>query len=385
MNIAAMDKSYVANTYNRSPILPKRGKGCLLTDHTGKVYIDMTGGIGVNSLGWGDRQWQAAVSRQMGKIGHVSNLYCNEPCAALAALLCRRTGMDKVFFCNSGAEANECAIKAARKYAAETKGSDHFYILTLKGSFHGRTITTLAATGQDCFHRLFLPLTDGFVHVPANDTAALQQAVDTVPLAGILLETIQGEGGVLPLEGSFLRFVARLARERKIPLIIDEVQTGNGRTGRLYSYMHYGILPDMVTTAKGLGGGLPIGAVLFSRELGNVLTIGDHGSTFGGNPICCAGALEVLRRLDISFLQQVRAKGAYLQSALEASPGITQVTGMGLMVGVETERPALEVVEEARKRGVLLMTAKDRIRLLPPLNIPWKYLRKAASTISQCC
>ena len=385
MDIAALDKSYVAATYKRMPIVPKKGKGCLLTDYDGKVYIDMTGGIGVNCLGWCDRQWQKAVFRQTRTLGHVSNLDCCQPAAALAALLCQRTGMEKAFFCNSGAEANECAIKAARKYAAETKGSEYDTILTLTGSFHGRTITTLSATGQDCFHTLYHPLTEGFVHVPPNDAPALQQAVDTVPLAGIMLETIQGEGGVLPLSTDYLRFAARLAGERDIPLIIDEVQTGNGRTGELYSYMHHGIRPDIVTTAKGLGGGLPIGAVLFSHKLKNVFAPGEHGSTFGGNPICCAAALHVIRRLDSPFLQQVQEKGAYLQSRLQNTPGILQITGTGLMLGLQTELPAQQVVERARQRGILLMTAKDRIRLLPPLNIPWRYLRKAADGIRQSC
>jgi len=308
MDIFSLDKAYVAPTYGRFPVELVSGKGCLLRGSDGKEYIDLTSGIGVTGFGIADEQWVAAVTAQLGQLQHVSNLYYTSPCAKLAQLLCEKTGMKKVFFSNSGAEANECAIKYARKYSQEKKGPQYSTIITLQNSFHGRTLTTLAATGQDHFHQHFLPLTPGFVHVAADDLEGLKKLVAELPVAGIMLECVQGEGGVVPLREEFVKGVSQLCQEKDIPLMIDEVQTGNGRTGALYAYMHYGVAPDIVSTAKGLGGGLPIGATMVSEKLADVLQPGDHGSTYGGNPVCCAGALSILQRLDETLLSEVRER-----------------------------------------------------------------------------
>lgn len=381
MHVMEMDQTYVAGTYKRFPVEIVSGKGSRVWDENGKMYVDMGSGIGVNVFGIGDEAWKQAVTDQLDKVQHTSNLYYTEPCAQLARLLCEKTGMKKVFFSNSGAEANECAIKAARKYSAEKKGKDHYTILTLVNSFHGRTLTTLAATGQDHFHALYQPLTPGFVHVEANNIAALEQAVEEHKLAGILLECVQGEGGVRALSQEFMTAAQRLARDNDIPLMLDEVQTGNGRTGALYGYMRYGVDPDIVSTAKGLGGGLPLGATLLGQKLEHVFGYGDHGSTFGGNPVCCAGGVSILERLDEELLSSVRGKGDYLFSALAGAPGVEQVTGLGLMVGVKTVAPAADVVQRCLERGVLCLTAKDKVRLLPALNIPWEDLKFAVETI----
>ena len=381
MTITELDQTYVAGTYSRFPVEIVSGKGSRVTDAAGKTYVDMGSGIGVTAFGIGDDAWKAAVIAQLGMVQHTSNLYYTEPCAVLAKLLCEKTGMKKVFFSNSGAEANECAIKAARKYSAEKKGGDCFTIVTLKNSFHGRTLTTLAATGQDHFHELFQPLTPGFVHVEANNIEALQKAVAEHNVAGILMEPVQGEGGVIPLTSAFVKAAADIAHEKDIPLMIDEVQPGNGRTGMLYGYMHFGIQPDIVSTAKGLGGGLPIGATLLGEKVRSVLGPGDHGSTFGGNPVCCAGAVSILSRLDDAFLAEVREKSAYVFSRLNGAPGVESVTGMGLMIGIKTAAPAGEVVRRCMDKGVLCLTAKDKVRLLPALNIPMEDLQFAVDTI----
>ena len=385
MSIISLDQEYVAGTYGRFPLELVSGRGSVLTAADGKEYIDLGSGIGVTAFGFGDAQWTNAVTAQLNKLQHTSNLYYTEPCAKLAQLLCEKTGMRKVFFSNSGAEANECAIKVARKYSAEKKGADCYTILTLVNSFHGRTLTTLAATGQDHFHKDFQPLTPGFVHVQTNNIQQLQETVDSLKIAGIMLECVQGEGGVNPLTPEFVQAAAALARERDIPLIIDEVQTGNGRTGSLYAYMHFGIQPDIVSTAKGLGGGLPVGATLMGEKVQYVLKAGDHGSTYGGNPVCCAGALSVISRLDEEFLAEVRRKSAYVFSALSGAPGIENVCGMGLMIGIKTAKPAKEVVNACLDRGVLCLTAKDKVRLLPALNIPMEDLEKAIEVIKSVC
>ena len=383
MNIISLDKEYVAGTYGRFPVELVSGKGCIATGSDGKEYIDLTSGIGVNTFGYCDEAWTAAVTAQLGKIQHTSNLYYTEPCAKLAKLLCEKTGMQKVFFANSGAEANECAIKVARKYSAEKKGENCYTILTLVNSFHGRTLTTLSATGQDHFHKYFQPLTPGFVHVEANNIEQLLDTVEQVNPAGIMLECVQGEGGVNPLNREFVAAAAKIAAEKDIPLIIDEVQTGNGRTGMLYAYMHFGITPDIVSTAEGLGGGLPIGACLMGEKVQSVLGPGDHGSTYGGNPVACAGALSVLERLDDNFLASVRRRSGYVFSALYNAPGIESVTGLGLMVGIKTTKPAKEVVNACMQKGVLCLTAKDKVRLLPPLNIPVEQLSQAIEVIKE--
>ena len=381
MSIKEMDQTYVAGTYGRFPVEIDHGKGSLVWDTDGKEYIDLGSGIAVTSFGIADGQWQKAVTEQIGKVQHTSNLYYTAPCALLAKMLCERTGMKKVFFGNSGAEANECAIKVARKYAAQKKGADYSVIVTLKNSFHGRTLTTLAATGQEHYHELYQPLTPGFVHVTAEDKAEFEKTVRENKVAGVLLECIQGEGGVQVIDGDYIRFVAGLCQKEDILLMIDEVQTGNGRTGELYCYMHYGITPDVVSTAKGLGGGLPLGACLIGEKAENVLTPGDHGSTFGGNPVSCAGAVSVLGRITEELLQDVKEKGDYIRSQLKDAPGVEAVTGLGLMVGIKTKKAASAVVAECIEKGVLCLTAKDKVRLLPALNIPWEILQEAVETI----
>ena len=381
MGIMQMDREYVAGTYKRFPVEIVSGKGSRVVDTNGKSYVDMGSGIGVTAFGFGDEAWITAVTVQLGKVQHTSNLYYTEPCAVLAKLLCEKTGLKKVFFSNSGAEANECAIKVARKYSAEKKGADCYTIVTLVNSFHGRTLTTLAATGQDHFHELFQPLTPGFVHVPANDIDALKACVAKHKVAGILMEVVQGEGGVLPLTEEFLVAADTLAHENDIPLMIDEVQVGNGRSGKLYGYMNFPIQPDIVSTAKGLGGGLPIGATLLGEKVQNVLGFGDHGSTYGGNPVCCAGAVNIVERLTEDFLAEVRRKSAFVFSALEGAPGVASVTGLGLMIGVKTAAPAAEVVKACMEKGVLCLTAKDKVRLLPALNIPMEDLEYAVEAL----
>ena len=384
-NIISLDQEYVAGTYGRFPLELVSGKGSIMTAADGKQYIDMGSGIGVTSFGIADEAWLEAVTAQAGKLQHTSNLYYTEPCAKLAKLLCEKTGMKKVFFSNSGAEANECAIKVARKYSAQKKGADCFTIITLVNSFHGRTLTTLSATGQDHFHKDFQPLTPGFVHVSANDEQALRQAVQEVNPAGIMLECVQGEGGVNPLTAQFVACAAELAKEKDIPLIIDEVQTGNGRTGKLYSYMHFGVQPDIVSTAKGLGGGLPIGATLMNEKVQFVLGAGDHGSTYGGNPVSCAGALSVIDRMDEAFLASVQEKSDYVFAVLKDAKGVESVAGMGLMLGIKTVKSAKEVVAACMEKGVLCLTAKDKVRLLPALNIPMDVLKQAVEVIKSVC
>ncbi len=384
MNIRETDNLYVAGTYKRFPVELVSGKGSILTDADGKNYIDMGSGIAVNTFGIADDIWQAAVAEQMGKVQHTSNLYYTEPCARLAEMLCERTGMKKVFFSNSGAEAKECAIKVARKYAAEHKGEDHYTVITLEQSFHGRTLTTLAATGQDHFHKLFNPLTPGFIHTPANDLDALKKLAMENKTAAIMIECVQGEGGVRALDPDFVKGIYEFTREEDIILIVDEVQTGNGRSGALYAYMNYGIMPDVVSTAKGLGGGLPLGATMLSEKVQNVLGYGDHGSTFGGNPVCCAGAVSVLSRLDEAFLTDVRKKSRYIFSELGSADGIEAMSGMGLMIGIKTAKPAGEVVAACMEKGVLCLTAKDKVRLLPALNIPMDTLKQAIAVIKDC-
>ena len=385
MNIKEMDAAYVANTYKRFPVQIVSGHGSMVKDDQGKEYIDLGSGIAVTSFGIGDAQWKQAVMDQMNQVQHMSNLYYTEPCAKLAQMLCQKTGMKKVFFCNSGAEANECAIKTARKYAADKYSPDRYTIITLKNSFHGRTITTLAATGQEHYHELFQPLTPGFKHAAAEDVQELKNLIEEQPTAAIMIECVQGEGGVIPLSKEYVSAVAQICKEKDILLIVDEVQTGNGRTGQLYAYMNYGIQPDIVSTAKGLGGGLPLGAALLGEKVENVLGFGDHGSTFGGNPVCCAGALSVLSRLDDAFLAEVRKKSEYLFNTFTGAPGIEAVTGLGLMIGLKTKKPAGQVLAACRDKGVLCLTAKDKVRLLPALNIPMETLEKAVVLIKEAC
>ena len=372
MDIRSMDAAFVANTYDRYRPVLVSGSGSLVYDEDGKRYIDLGTGIAVNSFGVADPVWAAAVAAQAGKLQHACNKYFTAPQAILAQKLCERTGMKKVFFGNSGAEANECALKIARKYGGAARPN----IITLKNSFHGRTIATLAATGQDAMHRDFGPFPDGFRYAPANDLPAMQALMDG-SVAGVLVELVQGEGGVNVLDADYVRGVEALCREHDALFMVDEVQTGNGRTGALYAYQLYGVQPDVVTTAKGLAGGLPIGAALIGARAEHVLLSGDHGSTFGGNPVCAAGAISILDRIDDALLAGVRERSDYIVRTLSAVRGVRSVTGLGLMLGVETEKPAAEVVQGCMERGVLALTAKNKVRLLPALNIPQELLREA--------
>ena len=383
--IIKTDNEYVANTYARFPLVLKEGKGSLVYDETGREYIDMGSGIGVTAFGIADDEWQAAVAKQLGKLQHMSNLYYTEPCAELAKLLCAKTGMKKVFFANSGAEANECAIKTARKWGCENKGEEYSTIVTLVNSFHGRTITTLAATGQEHYHEDFKPLTPGFVYAGANDLESVKKLVADNKVCAVMFECVQGEGGVIPLTAQFVQGLAELAEKENFLLIADEVQTGNGRTGELYAYMNFGIKPDIVSTAKGLGGGLPLGACLMGEKTGNVLKFGDHGSTFGGNPVCCAGALSIISRIDGALLSQVKQKSEYIVDELSGADGVESVSGMGLMLGIKTKKPVKDVLNECMANGVLCLTAKDKLRLLPALNIPMDVLVRAVDIIKAAC
>ena len=376
------DSAYIAGTYGRFDAVMLKGEGAHYEGPDGKRYIDFGTGIGVTLFGACDPDWVAAVTHQLTTLGHTSNLYYTEPQTQLAKLLCERTGMKKVFFGNSGAEANECALKVARKYGEK---DNRDVIVTLVNSFHGRTISTLAATGQDHFHQLFQPLTPGFVHTPANDLAAFEALAAQCKPAAVMIECVQGEGGVMALDKDFVRGLAAYAKKENILLIVDEVQTGNGRTGALYSYMNYGVQPDIVSTAKGLGGGLPLGATLLGEKVENTLGPGDHGSTFGGNPVCCAGALSILERLDDALMAEVRAKSKLAFEMFQNVPGVESVSGMGLMIGIKPVKPAREVVLRCIERGVLCLTAKNKIRLLPALNIPTETFKEALEILREVC
>lgn len=378
------DARYLAKTYRRFPLEIAEGHGSLVTGTDGREYIDLGSGIAVNLFGLQDEQWKRAVIAQLDRFQHCSNLYCCEPVARLAELLCTRTGMERVFFSNSGAEANECAIKVARKWAAEAKGKEFYNIITLNKSFHGRTLATLAATGQDVFHRNFQPLPAGFLYADVGDRDGLERLLKEHPCAAVMIECVQGEGGVMPIGQAFADDIRALAEQYQVLLICDEVQLGNGRSGRLYGYMNYGLTPDVVTTAKGIGGGLPLGATLLGARVAEVLQPGDHGSTFGGNPVACAGGVSILSRIDEPLLRGVRERSDYIFRELTGAPGVECVSGMGLMIGVKTARPARECAELALSRGVLVTTAKDRVRLLPALNIPMEQLKTAIQALKTC-
>ncbi|NLL45230.1 MAG: aspartate aminotransferase family protein [Clostridiales bacterium] len=366
------DDEYIIHSYGRFPIAIDKGKNATCYDLDGKKYIDFTSGIGVNSLGFCDDGWVSAVCSQLNKLQHISNLYYTSPCVEVAELLVKMTGMKNVFFSNSGAESNEGAIKAARKYSFTKYGENRNRIITLKNSFHGRTVTTLAATGQDVFHNYFFPFTEGFVFAEANNIEDVKSKLDS-SVCAVVVELIQGEGGVLPLDSAFVSELTELCSEKDVLLIADEVQTGVGRTGTLYAYQQFGITPDIVTSAKGLGGGLPFGCILFGEKTQDVFGPGDHATTFGGNPICSAGAKEVLSRLTPEFLGEVKEKGEYISEKLLKMPHVKGIAGMGLMLGIELSGiEAPEVVRAGLKHGVLLLTAKQKLRLLPPLTITYK-------------
>lgn len=368
MDTKEKDQRYIANTYARHELAAAEGNSAEITGEDGKAYIDLGSGIGVNIFGVADSLWMQAVTDQLHKIQHISNYYYTQPQAELAQMLCQRTGLEKVFFSNSGAEANECAIKCARKYSFDRYGKGRSVIITLDQSFHGRTMATLSATGQKSMHDTFFPFLPDFVHVTPNDLTAMEAALQE-PVCAVMLELVQGEGGVVVLDRQYVTSVAKLCAEQDILLIIDEVQTGNGRTGSLYAFMQYDILPDLVTTAKGLGGGLPIGATLMGSKVKEVLSAGSHGSTFGGNPVCAAGAVNVISRLNESFLAEVVRKGEMIRCTLQNAPGILEITGLGMMIGIRTVKDPKDIAVECLEKGVLVLTAKEKVRLLPPLTI----------------
>ena len=383
MDIFSQDKEYIANTYCRLPVEFVSGKGSVLRDSEGKEYIDLGSGIAVNIFGIADDEWVSAVTSQLTKLQHTSNYYYTEPQADLAKQICERTNMKKVFFGNSGAEANECAIKTARKYGNKVLGYERPVIITLKNSFHGRTVTTLTATGQDVFHKDFGPFTPGFVYAEANNREELLRLSEENDCCAVMMELIQGEGGVMALDKDYVEYARELCTEKNMLLIIDEVQTGNGRSGCLYSFMNYGIQPDIFTTAKGLGGGLPIGAAVLGEKVKDILTAGDHGSTFGGNPVCAAGALNVFGRIDDELLTSVKEKSEYIISELKDLDGVDGISGMGLMLGIKTKKDAKAILKECLNRGVLVLTAKDKVRLLPALNIPMAELKKGIEILKE--
>ncbi len=364
-SIKEKDRKYIIGTYNRFDVVLVKGRGAVCEDEDGKEYVDFTSGIGVNSLGFCNGEWTAAVEAQLESLQHASNLYYTRPQVELAEKLVTRTGMDKVFFCNSGAEANEVAIKAARKY----RDHENNRIITLKDSFHGRTMATITATGQDAFHKHFTPFIGGFDYCDANDAAMLESLIDPDTCA-IMLEIIQGEGGVVNLTEEFVAKAAELAEKNDILLIVDEVQCGGGRSGKLFAYQHFGVKPDIITFAKGIGGGLPIGGAIFSSRCSGVLKAGDHGSTFGGNPVVCAGACKVLDMIDEDFLAGVTEMGRYFRERLLKMKHVSGVSGMGLMIGISLEgADARKAADGALQEGLLILTAKEKLRMLPPLNI----------------
>ena len=380
--IERLDKKYHAETYNYFPVAFAGGKNATLYGTDGKEYIDFGAGIATNIFGVNDEGWKQAVIGQLNKIQHVCNYYYAEPQSRLAELLCERTGAKRVFFANSGAEANECALKAARKYSAQKYGEGRrAKIVSLRGSFHGRTLFTLSATGQDAFHRWFSPFVPE-VESAGADMDEMRRALDGQACA-VIIECVQGESGVNALPKPFVKALEAFCRERDILLICDEVQCGNGRTGKLYAYEHYGVTPDIVTTAKGLGGGLPIGACLFFGKTEHTLQAGDHGSTFGGNPVCCAGAYNVISRLTDEFLLEVQGKAEYLRAKLKGFGGVKAVTGLGLMIGLEITKNAKEVAAECLQKGLLVLTAHERLRLVPPLTITKSEMDEGLSVLRE--
>lgn len=383
MNIKEKDQAYIANTYARFDIVLDHGLGAAVYDTQGKCYLDFTSGIGVNTFGYCDEDWIKAVDAQLHKLTHVSNLYYSAPDVQVAEALCQRTGCKKVFFGNSGAEANEGAIKIARKYSHDKYGEGRYEIITLINSFHGRTMATLSATGQDGFHQHFMPFVDGFTYAQANDIKDLLKKVSSKTCA-IMMEMVQGEGGVIALDPAYVKMVADYCKEHDVLLIIDEVQTGVGRCGSLYAYEQYDIQPDIVTSAKGLGGGLPIGAVLLYDKVKDTLQPGDHGTTFGGNPIACAGANYILSKCDDDFLHEVKKKGEYLQKKLSTLPHVVEVSGLGMMIGVSFDAMSgREVVDACIQKGAIFLTAKHKLRLLPPLTISYEQIDQGLAILEE--
>lgn len=381
--IKAMEDQYLMPTYAHFPVALASGKNATYTGADGKEYIDFTAGIGVNCFGTADDSWRAAVKNQLDKLQHTSNLYYNETVATAAKMICERTGYSKVLFCNSGAEANECAIKLARKYSFDKYGTGRHNIISLVNSFHGRTIATITATGQEHYHEFFNPFLDGFRYATAGDRKQIANMLDG-SVCAVMMEIIQGEGGVIETPSEYIKFVAEICRESDIKLIFDEVQTGVGRTGKLFCYENIGVKPDILTTAKGIGGGLPMGACLCDDELANTLTPGTHGTTFGGNPVACAGCIEVLKRIDDAFLEEVNLKGEYIKTQLLKIPEVSDVRGRGLMIGIDLKtKSAGDVAKAVCLDGLLILTAKSALRMLPPLTITYDEIDKGLEILKK--
>lgn len=367
--IKSISDKYLMPTYNHFPVALASGKNATLTASDGREIIDFTSGIGVNIFGVNDDGWKNAVTQQIEKIQHTSNLYYNETVAVAAKLLCEKSGFDKVLFCNSGAEANECAIKLARKYSYDRYGENRSTIISLVNSFHGRTMATITATGQEHYHKFFMPFVDGFKYAEVGNKEAFSELLDGTVCA-VILEVIQGEGGVLLTPSDYIKYIRQLCDENDIILIFDEVQTGVGRTGKLYAWENIGVKPDVLTSAKGLGGGLPVGACLATDKFGSTLTAGTHGTTFGGNPVVLAGAIEILNRIDDEFLKSVREKGEYIKNKVITFDDVSEVRGMGLMIGVDLKtKKAADVAARCVEKGLLILTAKQSLRMLPPLTV----------------
>ncbi|MBR6670199.1 MAG: aspartate aminotransferase family protein [Ruminococcus sp.] len=382
MNTIEKFNENVMQTYGRYPVVSEQGENCVCTDENGKTYIDFGSGIGTNSLGYCNEKWTEAVCKQVKTIQHTSNYYYTKVQAEFAEMLCSATGYSKVFFGNSGAEANECAIKIARKYSFDKYGMGRSNIITLKNSFHGRTMCTLSATGQDVFHNYFFPFVEGFINVEANNISDLKEKLDD-SVCAVMLEYVQGEGGVIALDKDFVDAVYELCSEKDILVIADEVQTGIGRTGKLLAGEHYGKRANITTLAKGLAGGLPIGACLADEKCDSVLTAGTHGSTFGGNPVCCAGGKAVLETvLADGFLESVAEKAEIFRTELGKISEIESVSGLGMMIGCKLKtKQAADVVKAALDEGLLLLTAKEKVRLLPPLTISEKEMTEGINII----
>lgn len=381
--IKELDNENIMHTYGRYDVCLTKGKGVYAYDDNGKKYIDVSSGIGVNCLGYCDDGWVKAVSEQAGTIQHISNYYYNKVAGVLAEKLTKATGLSKVFFGNSGAEANECAIKVARKYSFDKYGRGRDHIITLVNSFHGRTIATLSATGQDVFHNYFFPFVDGFDNAIANDIESLKDTI-TDKTCAVMLETVQGEGGVNILDSEYLQQVRKICDEKDILLIVDEVQTGVCRTGKLYGYMHSGIKPDIVTSAKGLGGGLPIGICMVNDKLKDVMGPSTHGTTFGSNPVVCAGANYIIDTVNTpEFIEEINKKGAYFKEKLEKIKGVKSVRQQGLMIGVEVEGNAGDIAKKCTENGLLVITAKTLLRMLPPLNIKYEEIDEALAILKK--
>lgn len=381
--IKELDNENIMHTYGRYDVCLTKGKGVYAYDDNGKKYIDVSSGIGVNCLGYCDDGWVKAVSEQAGTIQHISNYYYNKVAGVLAEKLTKATGLSKVFFGNSGAEANECAIKVARKYSFDKYGKGRDHIITLVNSFHGRTIATLSATGQDVFHNYFFPFVDGFDNAIANDIESLKDTI-TDKTCAVMLETVQGEGGVNILDSEYLQQVRKICDEKDILLIVDEVQTGVCRTGKLYGYMHSGIKPDVVTSAKGLGGGLPIGICMVNDKIKDVMGPSTHGTTFGSNPVVCAGANYIIDTVNTpEFIEEINKKGAYFKEKIEKIKGVKSVRQQGLMIGIEVEGNAGDIAKKCTENGLLVITAKTLLRMLPPLNIKYEEIDEALAILKK--